>query len=75
MKLIYTITAEDRRQSQLIYDSVLAPTRWLAAIAEPLTFVALGLGIYYYMTGNWILAISLLPASRIYLAKGSCFDP
>ena len=70
MKLIYTITAEDRRQSQLIYDSVLAPTRWLAAIAEPLTFVALGLGIYYYMTGNWILAISLFASFAYLFSKG-----
>ena len=70
MKLIYTITAEDRRQSQLIYDSVLAPTRWLAAIAEPFTFVALGLGIYYYMTGNWILAISLFASFAYLFSKG-----
>jgi hypothetical protein len=66
MKLIYTVTAEDRRQSQLIYDSALAPMRWLRAIAEPFTFVALGLGIYYYTTGSWILAVSLF-ASFAYL--------
>lgn len=70
MKLIYTITAEDRRQSRLIYDSALAPMRWLTAIAEPFTFVALGLGIYYYMTGSWILAISLFASFAYLFSKG-----
>jgi hypothetical protein len=70
MKLIYTVTAEDRRQGQLIYDSALAPMRWLTAIAEPFTFVALGLGIYYYTTGSWILAISLFASFAYLFSKG-----
>jgi predicted Zn-dependent protease len=70
MKLIYTVTAEDRRQSQLIYDSALAPMRWLTAIANPFTFVALGLGIYYYTTGSWILAISLFASFAYLFSRG-----
>jgi len=73
VKLSYIITAEDRRQSRLIYDSALAPTRWLAPIAEPLTFVALGLAIYYYMTGSWILAISLFASFAYLFSKGFLF--
>jgi predicted Zn-dependent protease len=70
MKLIYTVTAEDRRQGQLIYDSALAPMRWWTAIAEPFTFVALGLGVYYYTTGSWILAISLFASFAYLFSKG-----
>jgi predicted Zn-dependent protease len=70
MKLIYTVTAEDRRQGQLIYDSALAPMRWLTAIAEPFTFVALGLGIYYYTTGSFILAVSLFASFAYLFSKG-----
>ena len=70
MKLIYTVTAEHRRQGQLIYDSALAPMRWWTAIAEPFTFVALGLGVYYYTTGSWILAISLFASFAYLFSKG-----
>jgi predicted Zn-dependent protease len=44
--------------------------RWLTAIAEPLSFPALGLGIYYYMTGSWTLAISLFASFAYLFSKG-----
>lgn len=59
MILNYTITPDDRRQARQIYDSALAPMRWLTAIAEPFSFAALGFGIYSYAIGNRALAFSL----------------
>jgi predicted Zn-dependent protease len=70
MKLSYTITAEDRRQGRRIYDSALAPMRWLRYIAEPFSFVALGFGIYCYAIGNRALGLSLFVSFGYLFSKG-----
>jgi len=70
MKLNYTITAEDRRQGRRIYDSALAPTRWLTGIAEPFSFAALGFGIYCYAIGNRALGLSLFVSFGYLFSKG-----
>ncbi len=59
MKLTYAITPEDLSQGRRVYDTALAPTRWLTGIAEPLSFLALALGIYCYAVGNQALAFNL----------------
>ena len=70
MKLTYTVTADERRHGQRIYDSALAPMRWLTGIAEPLSLVALGLCIYWYATGSRALAISLFASFAYLFSKG-----
>jgi YD repeat-containing protein len=70
MKLSYTTTAEDRRQGRRIYDSALAPMRWLTGIAEPFSFAALGFGIYCYATGNRALGLSLFISFGYLFSKG-----
>ena len=70
MKLSYTITSEDRRQGRRIYDSALAPMRWLTGIEEPFSFAALGFGIYCYAIGNRALAFSLFASFGYLFSKG-----
>ena len=70
MILNYTVTADDRRQAWQIYDSGLAPTRWLTMIAQPFSFMALGFGIYCYAIGNRALAFSLFVSFGYLFSKG-----
>jgi len=70
VKLSYTITSEDRRQGRRIYDSALAPMRWLTGIEEPFSFAALGFGIYCYAIGNRALAFSLFASFGYLFSKG-----
>src|SRR6266496_3736464 len=70
MKLSYTMTAEDCRQGRRIYDSALAPMRWLTGIAEPVSFVALGFGIYCCAIGNRALGLSLFVGFGYLFSKG-----
>ena len=70
MILNYTVTADDRRQAWQIYDSALAPMRWLTAIAQPFSLAALGFGIYCYAIGNRALAFSLFLGFGYLFCKG-----
>ena len=70
MRLSYTITPDDRRQSRRIDESALAPMRWLTGIAEPFSFAALGFGIYCYATGNRALAFSLFASFGYLFSEG-----
>ncbi len=69
MKLFYTISRQDYRESLELYDSALKPTRWLSGFALPFACAALGHAIFGFGYGNRLLDVTLFLCAFFVLGK------